>query len=96
MDHPIIARKQFIAGAVCPSCNEVDRIVVETVNETEESPALNRRRCVQCGFADEFRTHEQALSGSIPKGRPERPRSASTQASVVRILNPPEEPDNSP
>ena len=45
--------KRFISGAVCPSCQVVDRIVIEAVTQAQESKSLNdmateaiRRRCV--------------------------------------------------
>ena len=52
-----IFKKRFIAGAVCPECQIVDRIVVETgiqelaQSAADEQPEVSRRRCVACGFA---------------------------------------------
>ncbi|GAB2892073.1 YheV family putative zinc ribbon protein [Microbulbifer echini] len=43
------SKKRFIAGAVCPRCSEMDRIV----NYQEEGK--NYRECVSCGFKDEIR-----------------------------------------
>lgn len=39
-------KRRFIAGAICPQCQAVDRLVVEEVEGTA------RRRCVSCGFSD--------------------------------------------
>ena len=39
-------KKRFIAGAVCPRCSAMDRIVMFT---TEEGTF---RECVDCGFED--------------------------------------------
>ena len=39
--------KRFIAGAVCPQCQVVDRLVVE------QADGVMRRRCVSCGFSDD-------------------------------------------
>ncbi|MCZ6712280.1 MAG: YheV family putative metal-binding protein [Gammaproteobacteria bacterium] len=39
--------KRFIAGAVCPQCQVVDRLVVE------QADGVTRRRCVSCGFSDD-------------------------------------------
>ncbi|MEQ6885662.1 YheV family putative zinc ribbon protein [Salicola sp. Rm-C-2C1-2] len=39
-------KKRFIAGAVCPRCSAMDRIVMFT---TEEGTF---RECVECGFED--------------------------------------------
>ena len=99
-----IIRKRFIAAAVCPSCDEVDRIVVETAVETDGLSApekeanapdlvveeLSRRRCVTCGFADEYAVASDAGLQSLPKGRPERPRSQPVNPVKVRILDPKE------
>lgn len=38
-------RRRFIAGAVCPKCGAMDRIVVDLDTD--------RRECVACGFSDE-------------------------------------------
>lgn len=42
-------KKRFIAGAVCPRCSEMDRIVNYQEN------GKNYRECVSCGFKDEIR-----------------------------------------
>lgn len=42
-------KKRFIAGAVCPRCSEMDRIV----NYWKDGK--NYRECVSCGFVDEIR-----------------------------------------
>lgn len=83
-----IIKKQFIAGAVCPECDVVDRIVVEVTVEAVTEAQLSRRRCVDCGFADEFSSTQKNLASGVPKGRPERARVAAVQASAVRILDP--------
>jgi uncharacterized metal-binding protein (TIGR02443 family) len=90
-DTTTILKKQFIAGAVCPDCREVDRIVVETgVNAA--SREVSRRRCVVCGFADLFAEVEPVNSASgqasVPRGRPERIRSPSVKSVQVRMLDP--------
>ena len=88
MDQLNIIRKRFIAGAVCPECDVVDRIVVEVVLEQASALELSRRRCVDCGFADEFGEAPRAAGFGVPRGRPERPRTAPVQASAVRIVSP--------
>ncbi|MCB1678138.1 MAG: YheV family putative metal-binding protein [Halioglobus sp.] len=37
-------RRRFIAGAVCPRCGEMDRIVVDLDTD--------RRECVACSFSE--------------------------------------------
>lgn len=91
-----IIRKRFIAAAVCPACDEVDRIVIEVAlqifggqaDDTAEPAELSRRRCVACGFADEFAPAEQVGFQGLPKGRPERPKSVPVNPVKVRILDP--------
>lgn len=43
--------RRFIAGAVCPRCGEMDKLLVDS--ET------NRRECVSCGYSDERPTDAQ-------------------------------------
>jgi uncharacterized metal-binding protein (TIGR02443 family) len=38
--------KRFIAGAICPRCAEMDKIVMYEVDEAQF------RECVACGFQD--------------------------------------------
>ncbi len=93
-----IFKKRFIAGAVCPDCQIVDRIVVETGNretvrsDSDEQLEVSRRRCVACGFADEFSVDNRVNSQGVPRGKPERPKSSPTQPAAslqpVRILDP--------
>lgn len=42
-------KRRFIAGAVCPRCSEMDRIVNYKLGDK------NYRECVACGFKDEIR-----------------------------------------
>ncbi|WP_163836197.1 YheV family putative zinc ribbon protein [Spartinivicinus ruber] len=42
--------KRFIAGAVCPRCANMDRIVVYQENDHEV------RECVECGYTDSMAT----------------------------------------
>lgn len=70
-------RARFIAGAVCPACRAVDRLVVETVD------GQARRRCVSCGYAD----RQDAASGAEPATRLSRRRAAEV-TSTVRIVDP--------
>lgn len=43
------AKKRFIAGAVCPRCSEMDKLVMYKEEEKEF------RECISCGFHDEMR-----------------------------------------
>ncbi|WOX03939.1 YheV family putative zinc ribbon protein [Microbulbifer pacificus] len=44
-------KRRFIAGAVCPRCSEMDKIVNYKLGDK------NYRECVACGFKDEIRLH---------------------------------------
>ncbi|MEP1217464.1 MAG: YheV family putative zinc ribbon protein [Marinobacter sp.] len=39
--------KRFIAGAVCPRCAEMDKIMMYTTDDEDQV-----RECVACGFTD--------------------------------------------
>lgn len=41
-------KRRFVAGAVCPRCSEMDKIVVYNEN------GRDFRECVACGFKDEM------------------------------------------
>jgi hypothetical protein len=71
--------RRFIAGAVCPRCAQMDRIVVDM--ETD------RRECVACGFSDE--RPEDKLAREVPT-RVSRPaaRRVETPAETVRLVDP--------
>lgn len=89
-DEPDILRKQFIAGAVCPECGVLDRIVVEYTNAPAgQDGELSRRRCVQCGFTDPFGAPAAAEgTGAVPRGKPERSRAVEVTATPVNIVDP--------
>lgn len=47
-------KKRFIAGAVCPRCGEMDKLLMYS----EDGKTF--RECVRCGFKDEMRFHQQS------------------------------------
>lgn len=71
-------RRRFIAGAVCPRCAALDRIVVDLDSE--------RRECVSCGFSDE----RPAAPLEEPKTRVSRAaaRRMDTAAEPVTLVDP--------
>jgi uncharacterized metal-binding protein (TIGR02443 family) len=71
---------RFIAGAVCPSCRALDRIIVEN------DAGARSRRCVECGFVE----REGDTAGSVPRGRHDRtqPVVPDTPSSAVRWVAP--------
>lgn len=71
-------RKRFIAGAVCPRCSAMDRIV--NYREGEK----NYRECVACGFRDEIRLQS---APRVPGTRVSSPPESEREA-PVKILDP--------
>ena len=67
--------ERFIAGAVCPACQALDRLVVATDEDGTE-----RQRCVSCGFD---KTGAPTAS-TPPDGRLKRHETASSV--TVRII----------
>lgn len=47
------SKKRFIAGAVCPRCSAMDKIVMYREDEKDY------RECVSCGYKDEMRFQQQ-------------------------------------
>lgn len=71
-------KKRFIAGAICPKCSALDRIVMYRQNDKDY------RECVACGFNDEMRFQ--------PKNRELETRVNVTEqdkqnAQVVKIID---------
>ena len=97
--------KRFISGAVCPSCQAVDRIVIETLaadegrdptDEASETQApLIRRRCVACGFVEHLETDAATATAPLPRARYDRSRRTTDRVEVVKILDPGSAKDSS-
>lgn len=47
-------KKRFIAGAVCPRCSEMDKIVMYT-----DDDGVQTKECVACGFSENMKDLEQ-------------------------------------
>lgn len=73
--------RRFIAGAVCPRCRAVDRIVIEA---TDAAPDERRRRCVACDYSD---TLVEARVPAPATRLATRPAGAVT-AQPVRLVDP--------
>jgi len=73
--------RRFIAGAVCPRCSLMDKIVVDLETQT--------RKCVSCGFS-EGRPEAAASYEADLQTRVNRPaaRRVETAPEAVRILEP--------
>ncbi len=82
-DHPRNNEKRrFIAGAVCPQCRALDRLVVTRVDDQTQ-----QRECVACGFSDQTRFD---VTAAIPRGKVERKTTLvnETTAQNVRLIDP--------
>lgn len=73
------SRRRFIAGAVCPRCAAMDKIVVDLDSD--------ERECVACGFSE---ARPKGPDLEEVKTRVSRPsaRRVETPAQVVRLLDP--------
>lgn len=69
-------KKRFVAGAVCPRCSEIDKIMVY------REQGKDYRECVSCGFKDEMHFPEK------PRELTTRvtPEEKSEAVSVIKIL----------
>ncbi|MFV8782860.1 YheV family putative zinc ribbon protein [Microbulbifer sp. SA54] len=74
------AKRRFIAGAVCPRCSEMDRIVNYKLGDK------NYRECVACGFKDEIRL--QATPRELDT-RVNQTDDREVEETAVKILQPP-------
>lgn len=73
------AKRRFIAGAVCPCCGEMDKLVTYKEDEKEF------RECVSCGFNDEMRFKQNPRELETRVNVTEEQKVEETQ---VLILNP--------
>ena len=73
-------KRRFIAGAVCPRCSAMDKIVVDIESDARE--------CVACGFA-EARPKDSARVGEVPT-RVSRAaaRRVETTAQAIKLIDP--------
>ncbi|MCV6604316.1 MAG: YheV family putative metal-binding protein [Porticoccaceae bacterium] len=73
-------RPRFIAGAVCPRCREMDKIVAYKEGDD------NFRECVSCGFKEQLRLQAPAreLDTRVNRSAEEKQR----ETSVVRLIDP--------
>lgn len=72
-------KKRFIAGAVCPKCSAMDRIVMYREGDSDF------RECVECGFKDEMRLQSAPRELDTRVNQTEQQRAQETQP--VKILD---------
>ncbi len=75
------AGRRFIAGAVCPRCGAMDRIVVDT--------GTDRRECVACGFGED-RPEAAPPAGGKPVAPPRELPTRVTRPAARRVETPAE------
>jgi uncharacterized metal-binding protein (TIGR02443 family) len=82
-------RRRFIAGAVCPHCGQIDKIVVDL--DTDQ------RQCVSCGFNEDRpglpASNPVVATGYKPPELPTRvtraaARRVETPAQVITLIDP--------
>ena len=73
------AKKRFIAGAACPKCAALDKLMMY------EEEGKEYRECVACGFKDEMRFNTAPRELSTRVNTPEDVKQSETQ---VLILDP--------
>ena len=77
-DKPV--KRRFIAGAVCPRCGEMDKIVNYRLGDK------NYRECVACGFKDEIRLQTEPRELDT---RVNQTANREVEETAVKILLPP-------
>ncbi|WP_431687481.1 YheV family putative zinc ribbon protein [Hahella sp. NBU794] len=69
--------KRFIAGAVCPRCGEMDKIVSYADEDQRQV-----RECVACGFFEKLR---EADGPAELQTRVTRPKQAEAQVQTIKF-----------
>lgn len=77
-DRPSI--KRFIAGAVCPRCSAMDRIVMY------KKDGADYRECVDCGFHDQLHIQPTVRELETRVNTPEEVKQAETQVLELQPL----------
>ena len=78
-----LPRRRFIAGAVCPKCQALDRMVLEVdVDDNEQ-----RRYCVACGFSETLQA-KSTRNAPMPRARFERSKAQAVDVERIKILDP--------
>lgn len=72
--------KRFIAGAVCPKCGQMDKLVTYKQDERQF------RECVNCGFSDEMRVNYVGRELETRVNRTSEERATSIRA--VKLVDP--------
>ena len=77
-------KRRFIAGAVCPACEAMDKVVMY------DADGKRWRECVGCGFKDALiEQPQEELKTRVNQPLPgEKPLAHEDEVSVVSIIDP--------
>lgn len=82
-------KRRFIAGAVCPACEQMDKVVMY-----DDEQGVRWRECVSCGFRDKLveqppQETVEELKTRVNQPLPgEKPLAHETPVEVVSIIDP--------
>jgi hypothetical protein len=81
----MMKQKRFIAGAVCPRCSEMDKLVMYIDDNDQQV-----RECVRCGFTDAMgEDGPEELSTRVNQPRPgEQPLAHEDEVNIIQIMDP--------
>ncbi len=77
-------KRRFIAGAMCPACQELDKVVMYDEDGTRW------RECVSCGFKDALNEQPEVEEVKTRVNQPrvgEKPLAHEDEISVVSIID---------
>ncbi|MAD57386.1 MAG: hypothetical protein CMK44_02265 [Porticoccus sp.] len=74
------AKKRFIAGAICPKCSAMDKLIIYNEN------GQDFRECIECGFNDKMllQSNPKELETRVNMSREKK--LAETQ--IVKLIDP--------
>ena len=78
-----MSRRRFIAGAVCPRCSAMDKIIVDLDTDARE--------CVSCGFSEPRPRADTQVAEPPTRVSRAAARRIETPTEAVRILDLPPE-----
>lgn len=79
-------KRRFIAGAMCPACEQMDKVVMY-----DDDQGQRWRECVSCGFKDLLNEQPQTEELTTRVNQPrigEQTLAHETPVEVVSILDP--------
>lgn len=80
-----MTQRRFIAGAVCPRCAEMDKVVMY-----DNAEGLRVRECVSCGYRDALDDNGNPMELPTRVNQPrigEQPLPHEDEISIVHVLD---------